>query len=364
MIIPRNVRVVDKFRKIIWGGTTPGEQATNKNLGGFSTSPPLFLVGDVVTITSGYRYFDIQSNEVLQTANWFNGFISAVGSQTPIVLEIQDAMWKLKQLPAPNKAYAATNTLEFILQDLLQGTPYTVNALTQTTFGVFRTQNETVAEVLARLRKDYHFESYFRGNELRCGSQVYIEQDAITDGKKVFSFQNNIISDQLEYRRKDDVNLSAIAYSINKNELTATTRDGQTKTRKERLEVLVTYRNGAFVRTVKPPGQKADFAPSSSGERRTLYFWNVTDVNQLGDLAEQELIKYYYTGLRGHFTSFGIPFTQMGDNIDILDPVLPERSGRYKCRKVEYTGGVGGLRQKIYLDYLITRLDAKGNPLS
>jgi len=54
---------------------------------------------------------------------------------------------------------------------------------------------------------------------------------------------------------------------------------------------------------------------------------------------------------------------QFGNNIDLIDDILPERNGRYKVRSVHYSGGVNGLRQTIELDYLITRLDAKGAPV-
>jgi hypothetical protein len=301
---------------------------------------------------------------VLTSSTIFKGYISAVSSKKPVVIDCEDNMWKLKQIIAPNKVFPASKyKLEGILKELMADTPFTVNTLTDTSFGDFRTQNETICEVLARIRKDFHFESYFRGDELRCGALVYIEADAISDGKKVFRFQDNIVSDELEYKRKDDINLSAIAYSINKNELSTTTKKGKKKTKRERLEVLVSSRNGAFIRTPRKPGTKADYAPNTAGERRTLYFWNVSTLDELGDLAEKELTKYYYTGFKGKFTTFGIPYVRQGDNVDILDAVLPERNGRYKVKSVNYTGGTGGLRQVIQLDYLISRLDGKGNPL-
>jgi hypothetical protein len=46
--------------------------------------------------------------------------------------------------------------------------------------------------------------------------------------------------------------------------------------------------------------------------------------------------------------------------VDILDPLIPERNGRYKVKSVKYNGGVGGLRQTIELDYLVATLDSKG----
>jgi len=366
VVVPKNIKVKDQYNKpFAMGGT-------NVNIGGFDTNAPLFMIGDTITIRAGYRYFDKQKNDVLgptesdgTLAIIFQGYISKVGSKIPIELDCEDNMWKLKQINAPNKTYKPTDTLETIVSDMLQGTPFTVNDLTSTTFGAFRTQNETVCEVLARLRKDYHLESYFRGTELRCGAVVYVEQDAINDGPKVFRFQYDILDNyELDYKRKDDINLSCIAYSVNSVGQASTTKSGKTKTRQQRLEVLVSYQNGAFVRTVKPSGQAADYAPNTAGERRTFFFNNVTDVVALGNLAEAQLSKYFYTGFRGHFTTFGIPLVKVGDNIDILDRKLPEKNGRYKCKSVEYSGGEGGLRQKISLDYLITRLDAKGNSIS
>lgn len=356
IVLPKNVYIRNKSNQLIPIG------GTNVNIGGFNNTDPLILRGDKVSIESGYRYVNGEGKEVLTTSVVFTGYVVGVGIKKPFEITCEDNMYYLKQTIAPNKLFPAKQyTVESMLQELLQGTPFTVNTLTNTSIGDFRTQNETVAEVLARLQKDYHFESYFRGTELRVGSLVYLESDAIAAGRKIFRFQQNIIDDDLEYKRQDDVNLSCIAYSINKKELQTTTKTGKTKTKHERLEVLVTYQRGKFVRTTKKPGQKTDYAPNVAGERRTLYFWNVQSVDALGDLAEKELVKYYYTGFKGTFTTFGVPFVKQGDNVDVIDPILPERNGRYKVRSVDYSGGVDGLRQTIHLDYLITRLNNLGN---
>jgi len=346
LIFPKNIYVRDQYNRLLSLG------GTNKNIGGFSTDTPIFLRGDKVTIEAGYRYFDKANGEISDTAVMFQGFISKVTSKKPIQLECEDNMWKLKQIQAPNKVFPGkTYTLETMLRELLQGTGFTVNSLTDTSIGDFRTQNETVAEVLARLRKDFHFESYFRGTELRTGSLVYIEEEAITN---TFAFQQNIISDELDYQRKDDVSLSAVAYSINKFELEGTTKTGHKRTKKERLSVLVYFQNGKFQQFIKPPGEKADFPPNTGGERRTLYFWDVKSTSELVTLAHAELQKYYYTGFKGKFTTFGIPFVRQGDNVILKDPLLPERNGTYKVKSLEYKGGYNeGIRQVITLDYKI-----------
>jgi hypothetical protein len=207
--------------------------------------------------------------------------------------------------------------------------------------------------VLARIRKDYHFFSYFRGDELRMRLTCVPRSGSVTQN---FSFQQNIIEDELEYKRKDDILLSATAYSCESvsNHFTYQRRHKKTKT--ERLTVWVSFRNGQadLSEVKKESGEKKEFPIAERGESRTLYFWNVTDGYELVKLASDELAKYYYTGLSGKFTTFGLPFVRQGDNAKIVDSVLTERSGTYKIKSVDYKGGVSGLRQIINLDYKIS----------
>lgn len=354
--IPKNIYAKDANGKLFPLG------GTNKNIGGFSNDQPLFKKGDLVTINFGYYRYDKLGNEFkeLPTTPIFTGYISEVTSKKPIELKCEDNMWKLKQLPAPNKSFSANTSWEDILRELIKGTGFTVNALTTTKLGDFRIQNETVAQVIERVRKDYHMEAYFRGNELRCGAKVYLDSDNIdANGNeivKTFVFQNNIISDDLMYKRKDDIILSAVCYSVNKNEIQETTKTGKTKTKQERLEILVYWdiKTQAFKYQKKEKGN--EYPQNVEGERKTLYFWNVKSVDDLFKNGVDELQKFYYTGFRGKFTTFGIPFVRSGDNIILKDAILPERNGKYKVKSVNYSGGTGGHRQEIVLDYLITKL--------
>lgn len=177
---------------------------TNKNIGGFDSNP-LFLRGDKISISYGYLYFDTLGNPVKNISNIFIGFITDVSSKKPIELKCEDNMWKLKQLPAKPQVWKGT--VEDLFVNLLTGTNFTVNKLTKTNIGPFVVGNETIAQLLERLRKEANLESYFRGNELRVGSLVYIESESKT---YKFIFQQNIISDELVYKRKDDVTMSAI----------------------------------------------------------------------------------------------------------------------------------------------------------
>jgi len=348
--VPKNLYVRDENNNLVplFG--------TNVNIGGF-TDTPLLMRGDRVVIDYGYRY--IHKGREIFEGTWnpnddshlFEGFISEVTSKKPIQFKCEDNFWKLKQLPCPIHTFKATDTLEDILKFLLKGTPYTVNTLTKTTFGEFRVGNETVAEVLGRIRKTYHFESYFRGDELRCGVMVYREAEA---KRHIFAFQKNIISESLEYKRKEDITLSIIASNKVEEETGKFTKTGEAKTKCVRLEVLVTLRNGSDEPTYFIKKKDEDYPPNTGGERMTLPYPFAKSLDELKQLAVAELRKYYYSGFKGKFTTFGIPFVKMGDNAEIQDDILPERNGVYKVKSVEYSGGVNGLRQVVQLDYKIT----------
>jgi len=362
--VPKNLYVRDKNNKLI--------PLSNSNIGGFqnvgahqtfeSSFMPLLMRGDKVTIDYAYRYFK-KGKEVTEgtydtktNTHLFVGYISQVSSKKPINFKVEDNSWILKQLPCPIRTFKATDTLEDIMRFLFkpynEGKPkdeqFTVNSLTKTTFGVFRVGNETVSEVLARLRKQYHFESYFKGNELRVGSMIYIESEAKTYN---FTFQQNIISDDLEYKRKDDIVLSIVASNKIETETGETTKDGHKKTKCERLEVLVTLRNGSDEPTyfIKKKGE--EYPPNTGGERMTMPYPFAKSIDELKSLALTELKKYYYTGFKGKFTTFGIPFVRMGDNVQLQDNILPERNGLYKVRSVNYKAGFSGIRQEVQLDF-------------
>jgi hypothetical protein len=362
--LPKNVYYLDET------GNKVSAAGTNVNIGGFSSNPPLFLCGDKVTIEWGYAYYDKAGNEVAPLVQIFTGYISEVGSKKPFVIKVQDNMYILKRHQARggnNNFFAGSKyTAETMLEEMIKnaGLPFTVNKQTETNIGDFAVQSLTIAQVLGELQRLYHFESYFRGNELRIGSYVYLDSDAGFPPYWKFKFQQNIISDDLEYMRKDDIVLSAVAKNTIEEETGKFTKDGLKKTKRTRLEVLVTFTNGSDTPSyfVASPGNP--IPANEGGERRTFFFPGAKSIAELEQLAADQLKKYYYTGFKGKFTTFGMPFIEFGNNIDLIDDVLPERNGRYKVKSVQRSGGIGGLRQTIELDYLITRLDAKGNAIT
>ncbi len=379
LTIPKNVYVID--------GNTTGAK---KNLYGSQNASQLianlFMRGDSVTINTGYYMYDTAGNETLDQTQVFSGFITQVGSKMPIELELEDNMWLLKQIPCTPQVWPRTKTVEELMNSLLSGAtsngnPITVNALTETTIGDFVILNESVAQVLQRLRKDYHLEAYFgtaapingvaqpAGCELRIGSVVYIPPNPLPTQVPLFQFQNNIISDELVYQRVDDVKLSAVCESINTVFTGKTNKQGQKKSTQQRLTVLVWYginlKTGTNQWQYMVKQKNVELPANEEGERRTLFFHfglqdsgliTITDAFTLAQAGVAELAKFYYTGFKGKFTTFAVPDINVGDYIKLEDLVLPDRSGFYVVKGVTpKSGGVGGGRQVIELAYsLIT----------
>jgi hypothetical protein len=276
----------------------------------------------------------------------------------PITLECEDNGWILKQIKAPDKVYGNGVSLQSIITDLVKGTGLVVATESTTkidfNIGTFFTKNETVMQVLARIKSVYKVGVYIHGNEIRIGYPTYYQKDVQNPSRPfIFRFQKNIISDVLEYQRKEDIIISATAESYYKQKVSGTTKDGASKTTTRKLMVFVSLDSQGKL-TSKTITDTSQIPQNEGGERMTFFFPYATTAKELTELAKNELEKKYYTGFKGSFTTFGIPFIPMGDNIKIEDPVLKDRNGTYKVRSVTYMSGVSiGVRQVITLDYKI-----------
>ena len=161
-------------------------------------SNPLLFRGDKVKIVLGYRY--LQDTDTLKENIVFEGFISKVNPKQPLEIECEDNMWLFKQLSTPDKLYKSTD-VETMITSIINGAKSTatepmktnlngfkVRNSIKTSLGDFRTETDTIASVLQRLKDDYSIYSYFKGNELRCSGIVYYPED---QKKHSFKFQEN-----------------------------------------------------------------------------------------------------------------------------------------------------------------------------
>jgi hypothetical protein len=347
--LPKNIIIKTQDGKIVASNRT----SEGSNIGGFSDVVPLFLRGDKISIYGGYKYFNKSGKEVENFNLFFEGYISKVTSKKPFVLECEDNMWILKQIPTPVKQWGKNQTLREILESMLSGTGFTVSKLAEISVRYnirsVTSGGESVAQFLDNNKKSgFHFDSRFRGNELRVGYPTYYFSEA---RERTFIFQQNIISDDLEYNRKDDVALSATVQNYIIENTGKTNKDGTAKTKKRRIEVLVTFENGKEKSYIKEKDKP--LPPNVGGERRQFFYEAATNEQELIKFGFEQLKKYYYDGFRGSFTTFGLPYVRYGDYVTLVDNILPERNGKYIVRKVEYSGGNIGVRQKITLDYKI-----------
>lgn len=237
----------------------------------------------------------------------FRGFIRDISGEIPVRVECEDAMYLLKSGEV-TRSYRSVS-LETLIGDIIGGlVPYKV--MISTDLGQFRISKATPAKVLEYLREHYFIRSWFRGGMLYVGLAIVPELQR----ERKIRFDRNVISHNLEYRQKEDVRLLLKAVII------------QPGNKREEVEV----------------GEK-------DGEQRTFHYYNIS-ASEAKKRLEQEAERLMYTGYRGSFTTFGSPDFRHGDIVDIVDPVFPDREGRYLAKAVKTTFGEGGYRQEITLE--------------
>lgn len=254
----------------------------------------IFERGKQVTVSYGY------DGELVTI---FSGYVSKVLPKTPFELECQDAMYLLKQKTV-TKSYQSV-TLSNLLKDIC---PIPYEAI-DVNLGKFQIKNVNVANVLDELNKAYALKSFVRDGKLFVG----LPYNPATAKEYTFEFQKNIISDELEYRKSEDIKIKVKAISILPNNQKITVELGD-----------------------------------ADGEQRTLNYYNKTE-SELREIAKRDIENLKYEGYAGSFTTFGSPYVRHGDRINLIDKEY-ERSGTYLVKKVKHTAGMNGLRQEITLD--------------
>jgi hypothetical protein len=345
LVFPKNVYVSTSQGNVAWA---------DSDLYISKDTAPIFLRGDMIKIELGYFYKNNKENYVTETNVEFEGFITKINPRIPMEIECEDNMWLLKQAQCPNKVFPSKDwDSSTILQYLLLNSKVTADniylndviipklktfnvingvgesANVKTLLGDFRTQNETIAQVVMRLRKEYKIECFFRRTDLFVSGIVYYPDDYLKDGKiesVEYDFEENIISNEMFYTRKDDIRLGIKAVSVNKVNQGGTNSERGNKTKNKRLEVTV---------------------GDADGDLRTQFFWDVKTEDELTKLALQLLPKIKYEGWKGNFTSFILPFIRHGQAVSFNSTITPEREGIYLVKSVKVKFGINGARRII-----------------
>lgn len=274
---------------------------------GARSLPDAVQVGDRVQVQYGY-------DGALRTE--FAGYVVGVKTGPPAEIQCEDEMYLLKRKPL-TKAWGAVSldTLLRYVRDQ-NGLTFDIQALGAADLGKFTINQATGAQVLDALRKDYGIRCFFRGGVLIAGDPYKATSTAPVH---VLAFRQNVVSNDLQYVRAQDVRLKVRAISH---------VPGKRKGTRKRL--------------------KAEFGDVLDGELRTLNFVGVGQAD-LEQRAKQELARLRFDGYRGTLTTFGVPAVEHGDVVEIRDPDYPERTGRFSVDKVSKSFGTGGSRRVITL---------------
>lgn len=258
----------------------------------------LFRRGDAITINFGYNGNNLKE---------FDGYITEVSADMPIVIKFEDEMYKIKMIPVnfsdPN------TTLENLLRKTIPG--YQIDAIQGVQLGGIRLANTTVGPVLAKLLSDWGLYTYMDGKKVVCG-KYYADDDS---EMVKFHLERNCVSTDLNYRKKEDVLL--------------------------KIKCVSTLVNGQKI--------TIDNIGDPNGTERVLTFYNIEVEAELEKLGLMAYKQYKQDGYDGSFTGFGTPSVKHGMKCEVISNLYRERSGIYYIERVVKNFGAGGIRQEITL---------------
>lgn len=224
-------------------------------------------------------------------------------------------------------------------------------------FGDLKGINYTVGDWFRQLKDNGWAHIFFYPNSYTLNTSIFrYNHNPFSLGNPngyqsfLFTFQENILTNKLEYKRTDTLLQGAIVkstFTITGVQKPVPGVDANSKPEKTTpIQVFVGTPGGKIVTFLY--GRKSASIPLNQVQENALE----ADMKQWGT---RKLADYYYEGYRGSVTIFGYPYVRHGDQITIEDKNYPERTGTYMCNKVIYTSGTGiGLRQEVFLGEKIT----------
>lgn len=276
LTLPRNIRYFDKYNV-----------------------KEVFRKGDQVTI-----YFGYDGNNPKE----FEGYVSEVSADIPIVIKFEDEMFNVRKIPVN---YSSANVgLESLLKTIIPG--YQIDPLEGVQLGAVRLSKTAVGAVLEKLQSSWGLHTYMRGKTVVCGK--YYADEAEFEPVN-FNLERNCVSTALNYKKKEDVSL--------------------------KIKVVSTLSNGTKI--------EVDNIGDKDGNERQLTFYNIEIKAELERLGKLEYEKYKVDKFEGSFTAFGIPTVRHGMKVTIKSNLYDDRNGDYYIEKVVKKFSPSGIRQDITL---------------
>lgn len=258
-----------------------------------------FRRGDQVIIYFGYDFNLVKE---------FEGYITEVAADIPIVIKFEDEMFNVRRLPVN---FSSPNiTLDELLETIIPG--YELDILEGVTLGAVRLSKTQVGPVLEKIKQDWGLYTYMRGKTVVCG-KYYADDSA--ENKVNFHLERNCVSTSLNYKNKEDVQI--------------------------KIKVVSTLPNGTKL--------EVDNIGDKDGNERQLTYYNITLLAELERLGKLDYEKYKVDRFDGSFVAFGIPSVRHGLKCQLESSLYGDREGTYYIEKVAKTFDNGGIRQTITL---------------
>lgn len=235
-------------------------------------------VGSTILIEAGY-------DGKLQTE--FEGYVTNIGAEIPLLLECEDEMYKLKKMPLINHTFKSIDLkglLKFMVKD------YEIEALDMP-LGKFMIERATPYKVIEELKKQYGIRCYFRNKKLIAGLAIDLKPQQQHD----FTFGKNIRkSSDLKYLTKEGRKVWIKAESMQKGS----------------ANKKITY----------------EFGEQGESEITLHAPLNLTQ-KELEAFTKKTYNSRVFEGYEGNIDSWAFPRTKAGDVINLTDP-----NYKNKCR--------------------------------
>ena len=370
-----------------WADLNIAKPDTSKTGNSQNPSKKLFSQGDYIKIELGY---DLEFNTV------FEGFIYNISPKVPIELECVDAMYILNKISISSK-FSTNSTLGDVikvLNDTYNGATKIHNSYPKPELGLYKklafqttipdstklvgynATQKTIYQVFSDLKKMYSIDTFIQNGTVFSGGP-YPADDLRkkakessptnfykTTAKKIFGFQNNIIESNLISELITDNNVEVIvtgadpdggAFSEVKQVIAGRTTFIEDKAAEAAAQTSGKNDSAETEAKTKAPEEpilestNLDSTLQGTINRQIKIDAFTTDMDTLNSIANRKIDKIKYNGYSGSFTTFGKPFIQHGDTIELQDFYIPENTGMYKVKRMDYSFGQNGYRQEIGL---------------
>lgn len=262
--------------------------------------------GDSIKIECGYDG---------RLATEFEGYITSVGAEIPLLLECEDEMFKLKTAPRVTK-FIKTGKLIDILKAVIPSN-YDIECNGDYSIGKWLIEDATPYNVLEELREKAGIRAYFKNAKTLCVGMI-VDFKAETIHKYNFS-QNVRRGSNLKFVQKE----SKPIY----------------------LTVESKQANGTVLKVSK--GEKG-------GDEKTIKLWPNMTKSELEVWANKQQTSVSFDGFEGTLDGWCYPRTKPGDSAQLNRPFFKDKhqDGRYFIESVtiDINGG-DGIKRANTLSY-------------